>query len=939
MPHPKTHQPRIVLIAGIILVIVTLLAGVTVFMVMQRNAEALLRKSLQSALQNRVQLTETEIRARFDSTVLISTRPLLIDQLQLVDARADDTAARNKLDMAARAFLQGGLTALALYGEDGQELTRAGIFAQQPELVVPLNLPGHVQLLWDGQLLLRSVVEIKKEGRVIGNVMTESSLPVTMGALKHANRLGETGEQALCASFGLKMQCFPTVLNPKIFTPSKMSPKGVPLPMTHALEGKTGFITTRDYRDQEVVAAYAPVGDLGLGMVRKMDRAELFAPVWTQLRFLIPLLLGVLVIALLLLRWLLTPLVVRLVRSEAQAVQRTTELAKEITERSQAETRSKALFDNSPDAFILLDSDGNIIEWNDNAVAIWGYGKSEVLGKSFSIVLPPQELGLNAGYRQCYQKSENSLGVIRELVGQRKDGCHFPLELRTAEMVIDKGSLFLVSARDITERTHVDKMKREFISTVSHELRTPLTSIRGALGLVAGGATGVIPDKARELVSIASNNCDRLVRLINDMLDMEKIESGKMSFDLQPVDLLTLVEEAVDANQAYAAQHQVKIAVEGEVLSTVVIGDRDRLIQVLTNLLSNAAKFTAPGGTVHLSLAHKPGKVVLRVRDEGPGIPEDFKSRIFQKFSQADASDTRSKGGTGLGLSITKAIVEHHGGQIGFESVAGQGTTFWVNLPARPAVEIDKHQPGQARVLVVEDDQDVAKLLRLILEHEGYTVDVAYSIAQARERLASGHYAALTLDLLLPGESGVAFVRELHERPESLALPIVVVSAVVERGRKELNDAAVSVLDWLEKPIDEARLLQAVAEAVKLSKGKLKVLHVEDDADIASIVSTLLEGVVEVDVAATLKQAHVCLDQNEYALVILDIGLPDGSGLDLLPRLGQLKPPIPILVFSAQEVNVQDYRQVSAVFVKSRVDIDSLACAIRAHIAARDRDL
>jgi diguanylate cyclase (GGDEF)-like protein/PAS domain S-box-containing protein len=180
--------------------------------------------------------------------------------------------------------------------------------------------------MWDGQLLLRAVVEMKKEGRVIGKVMTESSLPVTIGALKHASRLGETEEQALCAPFGLNMQCFPTTLNPKIFTASKRSATGVPLPMTHALEGETGFITTRDYRDQEVVAAYSPVGDLGLGMVLKMDSAELYAPVWNQLRYLIPLMAGVLVIALLLLRWKLTPLVRRLIRAEAETAQRTAEL-------------------------------------------------------------------------------------------------------------------------------------------------------------------------------------------------------------------------------------------------------------------------------------------------------------------------------------------------------------------------------------------------------------------------------------------------------------------------------------------------------------------------------------------------------------------------------------------------------------------------------------
>ena len=379
MPHPKIHQPRIVLIAGIILVVVTLLAGVTVFVVMQRDAEVRLNKSLQLSLQSRVQLTETEIRTGFDRTALIATRPLMTDQLQFVNTRAADTAARKKLDAVARSFLQGGLTAIAFYSKNGQELTRVGVFTQQPELAVPLNFPGHVQLLWDGQLLLRAVVEIKKEGRVIGKVMTETSLPATMGAIKDVRLLGETGEQALCAPFGLNMQCFPSTLHPHVLTLSQRSPKGNLLPMAHALAGETGFVTARDYRHQEVVAAYAPVGDLGLGMVLKMDSAELYAPVWNQLRFLIPLLLGVLVIALLLLRWLLTPLVLRLVRSEAEAAQRTTALTKEIAERRKSEeslevSRSllHATLESTADGILVVDATGRISGHNEKFMTMWG---------------------------------------------------------------------------------------------------------------------------------------------------------------------------------------------------------------------------------------------------------------------------------------------------------------------------------------------------------------------------------------------------------------------------------------------------------------------------------------------------------------------------------------------------------------------------------------
>ncbi|HEX5635569.1 MAG TPA: ATP-binding protein, partial [Gammaproteobacteria bacterium] len=367
---------------------------------------------------------------------------------------------------------------------------------------------------------------------------------------------------------------------------------------------------------------------------------------------------------------------------------------------------------------------------------------------------------------------------------------------------------------DITERKRMEQMKREFISTVSHELRTPLTSIRGALGLVAGGATGTLPDKARELINIASNNCDRLVRLINDILDMEKIESGKMSFDMQVIDLPALIAETMAANQPYAALHKARIVVEGEFPMLQVMGDRDRLVQVITNLLSNAAKFTPAGGQVHVALQKMGDRARIMVRDEGPGISAEFQSRLFQKFSQADSSDTRKKGGTGLGLSISKAIVEWHGGHIDYHTTAGKGATFYIDLPLYVAAEEISTKTGP-RILIVEDDSDIAKLLRMMLEQQGYAADIAGSVAEARTRVAATHYAAMTLDLNLPGESGIRYLRELRSHPTTASLPVVVVSAIAKSGQQQLGSAAVSVLDWLEKPIDELRLLKAVSHAVK----------------------------------------------------------------------------------------------------------------------------
>ncbi len=448
MPLPKTNQPKIILIAGIILTIVTLLAGVTVFIVMERHAEELLSNSLQSSLENRVHLTEMEIGTGFDKTLIISTRPLMIDQLQRLNARTDDSAARNKLNEVALSFLQNGVTAIAFYSKDGQEMTRVGVFAQQPELAVPLNLPGEVQLLWDGQLLLRATVDIRKEGRVIGKVMAESSLPLITGALKDAGRLGKTGEQALCGSLGLKMQCFPMALNPSVITLSQRTPKGNLLPMGYALAGETGFVIAKDYRQQIVVAAYAPVANLGLGMVLKMDSSELYAPVWNQLRYLIPLLAGVLVIALLLLRWQLTPLVVRLVRSEAEAARRSTALSKALKDLQDFKTA-----EDLHSLISITDVQGNIIEINSKFSEISGYSKQELLGGNHRM--------LKSGYhpQAFYEEMWSDISSDKVWQGQiknrRKDGSFYWVE-STITPVLDENGL---PEKYISVRTDITQIK------------------------------------------------------------------------------------------------------------------------------------------------------------------------------------------------------------------------------------------------------------------------------------------------------------------------------------------------------------------------------------------------------------------------------------------------------------------------------------------------
>lgn len=250
-------------------------------------------------------------------------------------------------------------------------------------------------------------------------------------------------------------------------------------------------------------------------------------------------------------------------------------------------------------------------------------------------------------------------------------------------------------AWDITELKHVARMKSEFVSSVSHELRTPLTSIRGSLGLLVSGVTGELPEAAKELVDMAYKNCERLSLLINDILDIEKIESGKMRLDVQHHQLRPLIEQAVEANQGYAHHLSVHLLAQVDTENAIVV-DADRFMQVMANLISNAVKFSKPGDSVEIAAVDVPERVRIEVRDRGPGVPMEFRERIFQRFSQADSSDTRMRGGSGLGLAITKTLLEKMHGEIGFIDRAGGGTVFFIELPTHNKDIYHHHLRGEA---------------------------------------------------------------------------------------------------------------------------------------------------------------------------------------------------------------------------------------------------
>ncbi|MBX9913026.1 MAG: PAS domain S-box protein [Pseudomonadaceae bacterium] len=376
-------------------------------------------------------------------------------------------------------------------------------------------------------------------------------------------------------------------------------------------------------------------------------------------------------------------------RSHAQISQHNAQLGLRVAERtaqlSEQAQHTGAILAQIVDAVLSIDEQGLIHSCNPAAERIFSYAGSALLGQNISVLIPSLAVATAASERPAGRSSIAALlGTTSELIGRRADASTFALEVVASPITRQGQPMFVAMLRDISERKRVERMKDEFVSTVSHELRTPLTSISGALGLLAGGVLGPLSAPAQEMVEVALSNSKMLAMLINDLLDMDKLVAGKMRFDLQAYDLAPLIQEAIQANGQYALPRAVQldcVLPEQPLWATV---DKQRLQQALNNFLSNALKFSPPQGRVEVRLAVLGEHLRISVRDYGQGIPDAFRACIFQKFAQADGTSTREQGGTGLGLAITRELVERMGGRVGFDSVAGNGATFWLELPRLP---------------------------------------------------------------------------------------------------------------------------------------------------------------------------------------------------------------------------------------------------------------
>jgi PAS domain S-box-containing protein len=488
----------------------------------------------------------------------------------------------------------------------------------------------------------------------------------------------------------------------------------------------------------------------------------------------------------------------------------------DITERSQQQQALKAseeifrlAMEHAPIGMGLIAPNGQWITVNPAMSAMLGHDVDTLLVNSYQSVTHPDDLARESELMHSALCGDIKTYQLEKRVYHANGKLVWVLEnMSLVRYANGEPRYFIVHMHDITARQEMDRIKSEFISIVSHELRTPLTSIRGSLGLIAGAMANEISDKVARLINIANSNAERLIHLVNDILDIDKIASGQMRFDYTHVQLAQLIQNTIEANRAFGEKFGVTLVARpmDDTLYSQV--DASRLTQVLTNFVSNAAKFSPQGSQIDLELRQVGDHARISVIDHGAGIPEEFRDRIFGKFTQADSTVTRSKGGSGLGLHISKKIIECMHGRIGFDSEINVGSTFWIEMPLTSS------------------------------KHDSPEINPS-------------------------SDAGVA------TGPSASHLPTI--------------------------------------------------LHVEDDADLSHVLATALHGKADVVQASRIQTAEQLLAQRRFNLILLDLALPDGSGLNLLDKLpGLNQADVPVLILSASDTDEDVHNKVAAALVKSK---------------------
>jgi PAS domain S-box-containing protein len=631
----------------------------------------------------------------------------------------------------------------------------------------------------------------------------------------------------------------------------------------------------------------------------------------------------------------------------------TDQLGRLLAQQEVETSKSQAILESIADGVVFSDAGGRIILPNMAAEHILRVPAAQLRGRHIRdlvlLVDPADQPTFEAALDGLMAGRTLSSGPVQAIrltlrIGELVTNVHLSPVITKKEEFLGVVMVF----RDVTRETEADRIKTEFVSTVSHELRTPLTSIRGYVDLILDGDVGEVNDEVQDYLTVVKTNSDRLTSLVNDLLDISRIETGRVSFNLIPLVPLPLVESAVARIRPLAEERGLTTQMHVPADLPPIQADPEALAQVLDRLLSNAVKYTPAGGgqiTLSLSMRSSGDMVQFDVIDTGIGIAPADQEKLFTRFFRADHPVVQFAGGTGLGLAIAKAIVDGHGGTIWAASPgpSGQGSVFSFTIPVaaemKPWVPVSSPElsrmPARAeerpRLLVVDDDRDIIRLLYHRLRRDGYLVDTAVSGAEALARISQTRPDLIVLDVLMPGMDGYQVLEQLKADPVTADVPVVILSIVGEQER----GLALGAAEYLPKPLEEQRLEKVIAEVLGRAG---RVLIADDDADIVRLLQRNLqrhgfETLTATDGLAALAQAR---SEPSPDLILLDLRMPQLDGYQVLERLRSdaATHSIPVLIITAatpdQEAKRQRAMELGAAqFVSKPVDVEDLVATIR----------
>ena len=557
----------------------------------------------------------------------------------------------------------------------------------------------------------------------------------------------------------------------------------------------------------------------------------------------------------------------------------------------ESQARVRAVMDATTEGILLIGSERVMGYHNRRFLDLFGFETEQIEGRPLAsidrfidrIFDEPDEFR-----RRIDEADERPEAVTRFPIKQ-----HYPqvrdLEVYAAPVTDRDGHDLgrLHAFRDVTRERELDRMKDEFVSLVSHELRTPLTSIKGYVDLLIDGDVGEVTEDQKEFLEIVKSNSDRLVMLVNDLLDVSRIEAGRINLRPTPVDLAGSIDEVAMSLQPLMEQKGQSLKLELPADLPQVMADRDRVVQIVTNLLSNAHKYTLEGGDVTVRAQAVEDEVQVDVSDTGVGMTRDELAKLFGKFFRAQNPATRDISGTGLGLNIVRSLVERQGGRIWVTSEPTKGSTFSFTIPVAATATSEAQERAAvtkvgARILVVDDEPDIAGMIRRFLERGGYHVLVAHDARAALETARQERPDLMTLDVNLPDTDGFTLLEWLKADPATAPIPVVMLSVVEDIGRGLLMGA----VDYLHKPIDERTLLSHVGSIVRSQEPQV-VLVAEDEQDIRSLIAGHLRraGHQVLEAADGEQALEVARGEQPPSLALIDIHMPRRDGLGVLRAL------------------------------------------------------